>query len=719
MEVFMNIKGKDQRKKEASRILQSKTMLKNYLNVVESSNILKKINIPKYQSNASLQETLESSRLLFRQQFQPCHQVLVKLIESIVSIEEEICIDQDRIDQSYSSYKKHWQPVFKGFASTIGDLFAYIQNNFIESFEQKIKRMDNFYICLFGRTKVGKSTTMEALTSGDGKSIGVGFQNTTQDSKEYHWNNLVIIDTPGIDAMDDAGNLEAKALQYADSSDLIMFLLPHQIQESDFDKFSRFYYKQYKPIIFILNIKKEVGAIGSTTFDMFIKYPEDVIREADLSGYKTRISNFLFNKEGIDESLIPIIPIHSHAAYLSRKMADKNLSQKLFEISRFQKLEDHIVSEIKNFGELYRIKNPYDSVLLFSQQAINKFQELIDVLKKQKVFYIDTANKFTKVKSNIEIKRHSLFDEIFHQYFEGKRGRANQFVDQIVNAKKDEKKLKKILENILPKNEQEEKTKAFASQMQVVINKEIENYLNKFAQDLNHINLSFQSVYTSSRNHMNGVTSTDSIGTTMSNISFGSSAILGIGTAIVMTDTVLTGVAGTLFGIGSADIWNPVGWVLLGLSAILGLLGWFFKSKAKKKLEEAKQKIRQKIIKKLHKTENRIESELNQAVKSIVDDISQNHVAVLREYADHIDKYLNQQKKLSAELRAANHLMSRLKFQAMLRRLIGIESIDVINVEESPNTIVLSTQSPNLKQTAKIEKILSRVEEKNVTIRII
>ena len=42
---------------------------------------------------------------------------------------------------------------------------------------------------------------MEALTKGSGKSIGMGKQDTTKTSAEYIWNELKVIDTPGIDSI--------------------------------------------------------------------------------------------------------------------------------------------------------------------------------------------------------------------------------------------------------------------------------------------------------------------------------------------------------------------------------------------------------------------------------------------------------------------------------------------------------------------------------------
>src|SRR5258708_634032 len=62
--------------------------------------------------------------------------------------------------------------------------------------EAKHAALNRFTVTLFGRTMAGKSTIREALTRGDGSTIGVGAHRTTRNAREYPWNSLRIIDTP-------------------------------------------------------------------------------------------------------------------------------------------------------------------------------------------------------------------------------------------------------------------------------------------------------------------------------------------------------------------------------------------------------------------------------------------------------------------------------------------------------------------------------------------
>lgn len=84
--------------------------------------------------------------------------------------------------------------------------------------------LDCFNVMLFGRTMAGKSTIREAITRGDGRTIGKGAQRTTRDVREDEWNNLRIIDTPGFGAYN--GQEDTKiAHEILEQSDVVLFML--------------------------------------------------------------------------------------------------------------------------------------------------------------------------------------------------------------------------------------------------------------------------------------------------------------------------------------------------------------------------------------------------------------------------------------------------------------------------------------------------------------
>ena len=90
--------------------------------------------------------------------------------------------------------------------------------------ESNRQRMGTFNITLIGRTMSGKSTLMEILANGEGKSIGKGAQRTTQDVREYHWNGMKVTAVPGVAAF--GRNVdEDVAYGAANQADLTLFLI--------------------------------------------------------------------------------------------------------------------------------------------------------------------------------------------------------------------------------------------------------------------------------------------------------------------------------------------------------------------------------------------------------------------------------------------------------------------------------------------------------------
>ena len=58
---------------------------------------------------------------------------------------------------------------------------AKVQKEISHDLKKRKEHLSTFNVSLFGRTMAGKSTIMEILTRGDGKSIGQGGQRTTRD----------------------------------------------------------------------------------------------------------------------------------------------------------------------------------------------------------------------------------------------------------------------------------------------------------------------------------------------------------------------------------------------------------------------------------------------------------------------------------------------------------------------------------------------------------
>ena len=89
----------------------------------------------------------------------------------------------------------------KQFVSVTNEL-KQLQGTAKKDLQDRKIRLDRFSVTLFGRTMSGKSTLMEILTHGEGKSIGTGAQRTTRDGRSYKWNGLEVTDVPGVAAFE-------------------------------------------------------------------------------------------------------------------------------------------------------------------------------------------------------------------------------------------------------------------------------------------------------------------------------------------------------------------------------------------------------------------------------------------------------------------------------------------------------------------------------------
>ena len=138
-----------------------------YLNVVENSEILIPFTKPKQNENELINK-LAKCKIVAQKEFIICHNEIVDIFNNIIKIEKNINQDIDKIKTKFSTHNDIGEKIFDEFNFRLSEIFNFAGDKLIGSFQDKVKRIDNFTICLFGRTKVGKSTTMEALTKGKG-----------------------------------------------------------------------------------------------------------------------------------------------------------------------------------------------------------------------------------------------------------------------------------------------------------------------------------------------------------------------------------------------------------------------------------------------------------------------------------------------------------------------------------------------------------------------
>ncbi len=112
---------------------------------------------------------------------------------------------------------------------------------------------------MFGRTGTGKSSLIEALTSGDGKTISPGRNDHTEDVREVSWGPMLVIDMPGTLGAGrelTRSQLEARAEKEVKLADLVILAFDTQNQlEDEFTRVAEMVARYRKPTVAVLNVR--------------------------------------------------------------------------------------------------------------------------------------------------------------------------------------------------------------------------------------------------------------------------------------------------------------------------------------------------------------------------------------------------------------------------------------------------------------------------------
>ena len=255
-----------------------------------------------------------------------------------------------------------------------GDLIDQLEE-LIAGLEDQLRRIEavlsrkddepsSYNITLFGRTGTGKSTLMEILTNGEGKTIGEGGQRTTRDVRSYGWKGLRITDVPGVAAFDgeeDAGT----AHEAAREADLILFLVTDDApQGAEVEHLARLR-RTGHPIIGVCNVKRNLN--GETAERRFIRDSNRLFDPVRLEEIRRQFDDIaaVFNPD----RELPLVCTHLLGRFRASRMPDGDRARELREASRFWELEDAVAAEIAENGTYLRIRSYTDMATEASLEA--------------------------------------------------------------------------------------------------------------------------------------------------------------------------------------------------------------------------------------------------------------------------------------------------------------------------------------------------------------
>lgn len=522
------------------------------------------------------------------------------------------------------------------------------------------KNLSKFSITLFGRTMAGKSTLMEILTNGDGKSIGLGSQRTTKDVRKYEWNNLEITDVPGIGAFEGQED-EQLAFEAAKSADLILFLItddaPQPIEAECFGRIVNL----GKPIVCIMNVKASVSEDKSIKLML-----RDINKRFDRERLDTIKNQFLSysTQLGQEWGYIPFVYVHLKSAFLSQHMNDVEKANKLYEVSRVALLKKKIVDQVINKGQFYRIKTFIDLVsnpminsieTLLNQSLINSTQGRTVLSKKRNLdvwkdkFYRDCKQEIESLIVNISSQLNSEIAAFAEEHFSDEH--ADKSWKKILKAKKIETQCQELLNKF--ENQCNDKIKE--------ITREITNEL-KFSSYIASDNILNMHKIIDGKKVWNWTTT-----------------ILGGGL------TIGAGIA----WLAGATLAGPLGWAAIAVTAV-GILGSFFFESREKKENEARRKLESNLRKNVTSMCGKLKKQMMRSLDALVN----KRIVLLTKELDRMNSVIfrlaDTQKELAWNL---NYNLIQLNKQIVTEaiHLIGAEGLEyhINSVARIPGVSVL------------------------------
>lgn len=488
--------------------------------------------------------------------------------------------------------------------SSLREQLTSIKTTFVQEYdeveqlvERKIKEANKFNITLFGRTKVGKSTLMEILTNGDGRSIGKGGQRTTLNVRHYKWNGLTITDIPGIDAFNGEAD-DRLAFDAAKSADIIVFMISDGQPEATEAEWLVRLKREDKPIICLCNAKHTLD--DELDMELFLDNPNEILQDERIQEIIAQFNAFV--KEQLPNEHIDIYVSQLQARFLANKKENKTRRDALIKASRFGFIENEIKKLVISNGISFRRKcflSIIDSPLY--RQSLELFDNSSSAYNNYLIVHGKMIEFCDWEKEFIFEERNNLLERIDHLY------------DSVIST------IPIFVEDNLEKNDFSSRWKHHL-ESEHLDNKIKECFINSVTKAKNKVDKLFSDLDIESKllakfksefnNNPNGAKITNwkrRWGWASAGVS-AAGAITEIGLAI----------SAQAFGVAAAGAAIPVvGWIVAGATLLFGLFSLFSNSR-EKKLRKARIEQENSLRDSLNKSRGIIKNKIFKAFQSDV-----------------------------------------------------------------------------------------------------
>ncbi len=494
-----------------------------------------------------------------------------------------------------------------------GTLVKELSEN-LEVLNKKRKSVNYFTISFLGRTKAGKSTLHSIITKEGDEAIGVGKVRTTRYNRVYNWENLRIIDTPGIGAPNGQSDVQI-AESIVDESDLICYLVTNDaIQETEF-KFLSEIKKKNKPVIILLNVKENIE--NKSRRKIFLKDPLKWRNRKDnksIQGHVERINEYV--KKYYHNNFYKVIPVMMLAAKLSETENDEEVKKQLYKASNIDEFLQSIKESVFENGFLRKSQNIIDG----SNVRLSSIHKLLSEQKKSLDVII---NKLTKEKTIFL----NFIDKNTHKYHKNCEAVISKNIGSIRKFAKD------FAINHYALNDK----KAGLEWDTQLKNR---GYLEDLNSNLNH---EFAAIQDEIKIQLQE--QLDSIQLFFNNASFEIKSASTFNTkSLILISGSTIGVVGSILILALANT-NPIGWVVTGVGIVVGFLSRYAVSK-EKKIQKAQAKIEESLLKSIKQTEveykKQTQKELDKLLIAYKNNVTKNMDEIINN-ATEISKMLSQE----------------------------------------------------------------------------
>ena len=450
--------------------------------------------------------------------------------------------------------------------------------------ERKAQNLDTFNLTLFGRTMSGKSTLMEILTKGDGKSIGKGAQRTTRDVRSYEWQGLTVTDVPGVAAFDGDDD-EQVAHDAATDADLVLFMITDDDQQAAEAEHLARLRTMGRTVLGVRNVKR---GISQGNVRRFLHDRHKIFDEK-----KLRCSGRQFDEivaQYIPGYKMPTVNTHLHARYLATLPEYQEWSDDLKQVSRFSLVEEYILKEVIENGPFHRRQSFSHSE---TASLLSRFEGMLLAAHLKQKLQTRLTDRVTEVESWSKQFRHRADTQVqalIRQTIGNLRCEIPSFARQYC----EDKTLPDKWNNKVRAANIERDAKALQERLTRECQKYFEELIQEIQEEIRILEMSFQKVSIE----------TGPIRDTRRMWNRG----------VGLASAGLGGVTAGLYLAGAALGWNPLGWALIGTGVVIsiaGLMGRFFGSRDKKR-REAIAEITTKLRESMEDIENQIRNSMRQ-----------------------------------------------------------------------------------------------------------